>query len=52
MFKLIIFVILYFIERVLAYKYIKRIDKKERLKVNKIESDHYKTMQDNMEAFK
>lgn len=52
MFKLIIFVILYFIERVLTYKYIKRIDKKERLKVNKIESDHYKTMQDTMEAFK
>lgn len=52
MFKLIIFIVLYFIERVLTYKYIKRIDKKERLKVNKIESEHYKTMQDKMEAFK
>lgn len=52
MFKLIIFIVLYFVERVLTYKYIKRIDKKERLKVNKIESEHYKTMQDTMEAFK
>lgn len=52
MLKLIIFIILYFIERVATYKYLKKIDKKERLKVNKIESEHYKTMQDTMEAFK
>ena len=52
MFKLIIFIILYFFERYFTYKLLKKIDKKERIKVNKIESQHYEIMKETMEAFK
>lgn len=41
MLKLIIFIALYFFERIFVYKLLKKIDKKERLKVNKIEEQHF-----------
>lgn len=49
MLKLIIFIILYFLERVLTYKLLKKIDKKERLKVNQIELKHYEKIKEKEE---
>ena len=49
MFKtIIIFIILYFITDLLAYKYIRYIDKKERKKITKIEEERIEKMKEKM----
>ena len=47
MIKYIVLVVIWFIEDFLAYKLIKKIDKNERIKVNKMEEKHIKYMLDN-----
>lgn len=48
MFKwIIILIVLYFLQNLFAYKFIKYIDKKERKKVNKMEEDHINFMLEN-----
>lgn len=36
-----IFLLIYFLERIVIFKILKNIDTKERIKVNKIETEHY-----------
>lgn len=48
MFKwIIILIVLYFLQNLFAYKFIKYIDKKERKKVNKMEENHINFMLEN-----
>lgn len=36
-----IFLLIYFLERIVIFKILKNIDTKERIKVNEIETEHY-----------
>ncbi len=45
--KIIIFILLYFIQNILAYKLIRRIDKRERKKLDLKEEQHVKFMLEN-----
>ena len=47
---IIILVIFYFVEDLLTYKFIKHVDKKERIKLNKMEEEHVKFMLENENA--
>ena len=46
---IIIFIVFYFVEDLLAYKIIRYIDKRERKKINKMEEKHVQFMLDNTE---
>ncbi len=44
MIKIIILIFVWFLQNIFAYKFIKRIDKKERIKLNEMEEKHINYM--------